>query len=350
MTEFQIRSMQPSDSQAITALMLEDENSFMSTHFLLDAFTVMTQSDLQLTIGLVAEVAGHQGLAGLATASFGQVQFEGQVLPFASLDSWQVSLQFRQQGLASRLVQATIDAARAEFGPDMVLAAGLSTDNHASRATASKWCREFFEPLDAVVARTTTRPPRAAAGIEVREAQPGDYPAIVDQQNRFYQDYNLYTPLSVESLTRILDYSLTDAPMFHYRVAVNAQGDVLAGGLLRRRGLLMVDKVNRLPLPLRLANMALHLLPSDGTIRSLGLNNLWFAPGQVAAARYLWAMLPWQMRDKGSTLVTAYDPRSPLAEVFTRRGLLFRGFHLAYAIYGPVPMSPERFVAAGSQR
>jgi hypothetical protein len=112
----------------------------------------------------------------------------------------------------------------------------------------------------------------------------------------------------------------------------------------------MIDKVNRLTLALRLMNAVMHLLPSDYTLRMISTTNLWFEPGQVAAAGHFWTMLRWHMRDKGSTLTTSYDPRSPLADVFPRKALFGPSFQVAYAIHGPVLMSPERLIAAGSRR
>ena len=348
--QFALREMQPTDSKHVAELMTEDKHSFFNTHFILDTYTVLTQGDSHETRVIVAEAAGYDGLAGIATASFGQVQFEDQVLPFASLDSWQVAQRFRKQGLASRLVKATIDAAEAQFGEDIVLAAGLATTNDASRATASKWCREFFEPLQATVAPIRQRPPGPIAGITVREAHSEDFPQIVERQNAFYTDYNLYEPLTVESLQSILDHAPGGARMYHYWIAENAVGDILAGVLLRQRSVLMIEKVNAMPLPLRLANLVMRFIPDDQTMRLITTQNLWYTSGQTDVARHFWQVLRWDLRDKGSSLSAGYDPRSLLAAVFKSRPPFQPRFHIALAIRGPVMMSPDRLVAAPPRR
>lgn len=352
MVDFILREMQPADSEHVAALMREDQDSTLTTHFLLDTYTVLTQGDTHKTIAIVAVAADHDGLAGLATVSFGQVQFEGQVLPYASLDSWQVGQRFRKQGLASRLVQATIDRAETDYGPSIVLRSGLAADNAASRATASKWAREFFEPLIGTVASMRKRQPSAMAGITVREARSNDYPEIVEKQNRFYADFNLYEPLTVESLSKILHYAPSSERLYHYWLAETQAGDILAGALLRRRSVLMVDTFNtsNLPLPLRLANMIFRMIPSDNTLREIGAENMWYAPGQAAVAKHFWKMLLWCLRDKGTNITVSYDPRGPLAQVLEPTPRLQPRFEIAFAIRGPVTMSPDRFVAVGSRR
>ncbi len=351
-SSFTLREMQPSDSGAVAGLMTEDGDSAITTHFLLDSYTVLTQADQHKTVVMVAEAPNADGLAGLATVSFGQVQFEGELLPFASLDSWQVAQRFRKQGLASHLVQATIDYAEAEYGKDIVLRSGLASDNDASRATARKWCREFFEPIQARISPVRKRPAPKMAGVVVREAQASDYAAIVQQQNAFYADYNLYEPLTVESLAAILAHAPSGECSFHYWIAETNSGDLLAGALLRRRGLLMVDRINmrKMPLPLRLGNLLVRIVPADNTLREIGVDGLWYAPGQVAAAKHFWKSLRWDLRSMGTSLSIAYDPRSPLAQVFESKSPLEPSFQIAFAIRGPVPMSPDRFVATTSRR
>lgn len=348
-TEFTLRDMQPGDSDQVAALMTEDESSMISTHFVLDSYTVLTQSDTLKTIAIVAE-APDATVAGLATATFGETQYEGQILPYASLDSWQVGINYRRQGLASRLVQATIERAEAEYGEDVVLRSGLAVNNDASRATASKWAREFFEPLEATILQTKQSAPRAMAGITLRPALPDDYAQIVERQNTYYADYNMYTPLSLSSLEQILTYSPGSSPIYHYWIAENKQGDILAGALLRQRGLLMVEKINGLPLPLRLLNMLARIVPSDNILRGISVATIWFDTNHLPASRYFVQALRWHARDLGSTLTFSYEPRNPVAELLRSRSPLQPRFKIAFAVRGPVLMSPERLIATSAAR
>ena len=111
MTTFQLREMQPADSAAVSKLVTE-MTGFMTTHFIVDAYHAMIECADLRTLAAVAEAEGHDGLAGIASVRFGECQFNGEVLPFAFLDSLKVDERFRRQGLG---VAATrITAAREE--------------------------------------------------------------------------------------------------------------------------------------------------------------------------------------------------------------------------------------------
>jgi hypothetical protein len=247
-------------------------------------------------------------------------------------------------------VQATIERAQAEYGEDIVLRAGLAVTNDASRATASKWAREFFEPLDATIVRVRRRPPSPMQGVTVRAARPEDYTQIVERQNAYFADYNLYSPLSEASLQQILQHAPSGEPIYQYWIAEDAGAKFLAGVLLRQRGLLMIEKINHLPLPLRLLNMFAHMIPPDHIMRGIGVEAFWFAADQRALGHYFIETLRWQMRDKGSTFTFAFDPRNPIALLLQAKSPFQPRFQIAYALRGPVKMNPERLVAAGTAR
>ena len=103
--------------------------------------------------------------------------------------------------------------------------------------------------------------------------------------------------------------------MNHCQVAVDSAGRLLAGLAIREEGRIASLVVDRLPLPMRAANALLRVVPPDGRMRNLVVSQLWFVPGRIDAARYLWEMTRWQWRDAGTSLVAAYDPRSPVRQV-----------------------------------
>ncbi len=132
-----LREMQPSDSATIRNL-IADPSGFMTTHFLIDAYTAITAGTEERTIGVVAECEAYDGLIGMSTLRFGKGQYNGQLLPFAGLDNLQVEKEFRGQGLGGQLVDWCVRRAREEYGEECVLFAGTTTDNQASRASLKR--------------------------------------------------------------------------------------------------------------------------------------------------------------------------------------------------------------------
>jgi GNAT superfamily N-acetyltransferase len=188
-----LRAMQPSDGVAVGKLMA-DPGGFITTHFLIEAYTAIMAGSEDRTIGVVAECEGYDGLIGMSTLRFGQGQYNGQLLPFAGLDSLQVEREFRGQGLGRQLVEWCVRRARAEYGDACVLFSGTTTDNQASRATLKKWGPEFIEPIHVAIMPVRHRPPQTIPGITVREAEAAEYEEFAAKQNAFYQNYNAYPP------------------------------------------------------------------------------------------------------------------------------------------------------------
>lgn len=341
MTTFQLREMKPTDSMAVSNL-VTDMGGFMSTHFVVDAYRAMIEFAELRTQAVVAEADGHDGLAGVASVRFGTCQFNGDVLPFAFLDSLKVDARFRRQGLGAQLAQWRVDRARAEFGDQGVLLSGTTTDNIASQNTMKKWCREFTAPLTLRLLRTAARPPQAKAGITIREAQAADYPALVAGQNSFYTHYNLYPTITPQRLTEEQAHSTGGEPLIKHYVAVTANGELVAGASVRCRGDLMIDTLNP-PLPLRVANRFLRLLPQDMTLREIQIKGLWFAGGQEAAAHYLVDSLRYIYRKRGSVIALGLDPRSPFTGMF--QSIRFLPIpQLVFAVHGPASLDRERLI------
>ncbi len=311
MTQFHLRDMKLEDSPAISALTQQGEG-IMTTYFEIEAYRAMIEFAELDTVGVVAEVDGFDGLAGIATLRSGICQFNGALLPFVILDSLKVDERFRKQGLGTQLAQWRVAYASETFGEDVILLSGTSTDNIASQNTMKKWCKEFTDPLQFSLLRTSSKMPKAKHGITIRDATPDEYDALAQAQNTFYKEYNLYTPISVESLTKNIAHSPVDEPIMRHLVAVTNDGNLVAGVSARYRGDLMYDHIVP-PTPLRLANKLLKLIPSDGILRDVQLRGLWYADGHEADAHYLLDMARYFYRDKTSTLGLVFDPQSPLS-------------------------------------
>ena len=251
------------------------------------------------------------------------------VLPFAA----RVSVVNWLSGASSR---------RAAYGDDCVIRAGMAWDNHASRAVAMKWCREFIEPVPVIIVPTRSRPPRALTGITVRAVEPREYGELAAKQNAFYRDYQLYTPTDAEAIATCLRIAPDGQRVYRYVVAVDAAGHLLAGARTWSRGRLKADTINRLPLPVRLINRLVHLLPADYVIREIGVSRLWHEPGLARVARYLWEELRWQSRDQGTTLAIGFDARDPVREAVRLKPWHQPRIEVALALHGPTPIDRGR--------
>lgn len=347
MAAFTLREMKPSDSEEIRTLITD--TSGMVTEFVIDPYQAMMVDDRQRSFGVVAEADGYEGLVGLAVVSFGDLQFEGEPLPYAYLSSLKVREDFRKQGLGAKLAQWRVDKARQEFGEDGVITTGMMSSNIASRNTAKKWCREYFEPVHFLVSAIRRKPPQAPANITVREATHEELEEVVEKQNRFYKDYNLYRHQTPEKLSQMLSRSPVKEPLNRYHVAVNQSGDIVAGAWARNRSLLMIDRMLNPPLPMRLVNSIVHFMPSDYTLRSVDIEGLWHLPDYGEATSYLWEYVRWYYREKATMIAMPHDTRNPLQQFLPKNPWYFPKIEIAYAIHGPKPMNPERLVYSASR-
>ncbi len=339
---FELREMQPADGPAIKLLMENDPETpglSLTTHFLVDPYQAWTALKPDLA-GVVAEVPGVEGLVGAATIAFEPVQYAGQMLPGAFLENLKVRHDYRGKGLGTQLAQWRLNKARERFGEQIVIMTGTTSDNHASLATMKKWANQFLGPLTMTPIPPRKQPPKPLAGITVRPAQVEDFEEISTRSNQFYADCSLYAPLSPEMLDTLLRQA---HDVYHYRVVVDAAGNILAGIILSERSRLMVDEVHNVPLPLRLANMILHMLPQDHILRQMECAQLWF--DQPGYARYLWESIRWEFRDRATSFQLSVDPRGPLHQIIPLKPWNQPRIKIVIAVRGPVLLDENKWIA-----
>jgi len=335
MTTFTLREMRPSDGAALQRLMGNDPESpgmSLTTRFLVDPYTAWTALKPDL-LGVVAEAADTDELVGTATVSFETIQFEGRALRVAHLENLKVHHAYRGQGLGTRLAQWRIERAQERYGADVTVMSGTTKDNTPSLATMKKWCNQFFGPLRVLPHTPRFEPPPPLAGISIRPATPDDYPAIVQQSNQFYADYNLYPPLTVDSLAARLGAALK---VYDYQVAVDAQNRLVAGTMISERARLLVDEFVNAPPEMR------PTLPPDGILRALEVGMTWFE--DVDAARQLWQTIRWAYRERVNNPIANYDPRGPLAAVFETEPGPVPPVEIVLAIRAPLTLNTDRLL------
>jgi predicted N-acetyltransferase YhbS len=340
--KYNLRAMEPSDAPAVSQLITEFDGELV-TRFLVDPYLAICFGTEFQTLGVVVECEGVDGLVGMGTVRFGKVQFNGERLPFAFLDGLKVKSEFRGHGLGYRIAQWRIQKARETQGDRCVLATGMLYDNYASHAVAAKWCREFAESaLHVMVLPVRSSPPNPHSGITVRDVEPQEYEEFAARQNRFYKDYHLYSPGSVESMVNALAVSVEGRQPYRYTAALDKNGNLLAGAQTWARGMLKSDTINHPPAPLRAMNSILHLLPPDFTIRDIAVNGLWYEPDQGNAAKFLWESIRWDCRNQGTTITAGFDPRDPARLAVTLRPWHQPRPQITLAIHGPEPMDRSR--------
>ena len=160
-----------------------------------------------------------------------------------------------------------------------------------------------------------TRKPKSVAGITIREIEPRDHEEFAVKQNAFYINHNLYASSDPTSIARALSVSADGKKPCRFFVAVDSQGNLLAGAQTWARGILKSDTINNPPPPLRILNKVLHLLPSDFTVRDVAVNGFWYEAGQLKVAQYMWEMLRWECRELGTTLAASFDSRDPAMNI-----------------------------------
>jgi predicted N-acetyltransferase YhbS len=338
---FTLRPIQPGDSDDLNKLILDTSLGALTTEFQIDAYTALTGVKEHPIAGVVAEADDADGIVGIAAVTFFTVMVEGQSFPSAYLSSLKVRKDYRRRGLGSALARWRVEKLREQFGETGVISTHFEVHNDASRSTASKWSQHIIEPNRIVIQPVREKAPTPMDGIMVRPVSEDEYEEAAEKQNAFYQDYNLYIPADAAWLAKIMGMQIGDHALNQYYAAVNSEGELVAGARAFHRWTFMVDHVSP-PLPFRLLNPILKMLPPDNIMRTADVVGLWYQPGHLETAQYLWQMLRWECRHGASTLNLVYDPRGLPADLFQLKPWHQPRPELAVAVYSPIPLNPDR--------
>ena len=265
-------------------------------------------------LGVTAETVEGK-LVGVCFVRFNQLLVEGQLRDAAFLHTIVVHPDHRRQGIAAQMTQWCVDRIQERSGPGCLIYAGVQDRNVASFATAQKWMPETAGYFYGSAVPMRSQPPKSLPGIVNRVAGINEFDKISRHLNTFYQDHNFSPYETSERLESWLEYSPFNTPFRHYYIAVDDDGNLLAGLGLTESYRATELHVVRMPNYMRWLNKVLKVVPQDGIMRRLGISKIWFAPNQLKVAQHLWESLRWQYRDKGNSLMFYYDPASLIADI-----------------------------------
>lgn len=318
-----LRQLEPTDGPAIDQLGRQTPDTgavAFYTVFHMDPYECLLALNPGM-VGVIAEAVDHDGLVGLGFITFGECLYEGELRPFAYLSSLSVHPDYRRRGIASQISEWRVEAARQRFrelGREGVIFAGIQGGNTGSVKTAGKWSTQQLEGHTRVVpVKVRTKPPKPAGGFEVRPVQPQEYEQVLEKQNAFYRGHNLYPPQTAHQLSEWRSEPVLGHQIHDYLVAVDGSGDIVAGLSTTAEGKLLSSRTVRLPLPLRLANIFMKMIPQDGVNKRIKIEQFWFAPGYLEAGKFLWESARWLLRVLGTMLMIFFDPHSPVSKAIT---------------------------------
>jgi GNAT superfamily N-acetyltransferase len=289
----------------------------------------------------VAEVDG--ALAGTARLDLGTCRFEGEDTRYALLNSLQVDPGYREFGVAGQLTDTRLARATELAGADVVTLAYVQAGSTSSLANAHQWATQVLGRLVVTPVPVRQRPPRSKPGLTVRPAAPGELAEIAAAADAWSAGHDFARTWDAARLGDWLAASPLPDPVNHYRVVSDQSGRLLAGLGIHEQGRLTSLVIDRLPLFMRAANSVLHMVPRDGRMRNLMIDKVWFAPGRLDAARYLWETVRWEWRAAGGSLLLNHDPRDPVHQVIAARPWLPTTASTV-AVRSRRPMRPETII------
>jgi len=177
----------------------------------------------------------------------------------------------------------------------------------------------------------------------VRPAQAKDFEEIAEKQNHYYREVNLYPPRSAEALYGWHQTAPFGTPVRDYFVVVDKDGNLLGGLSATAEGQLTAGTVVRMPWSLRLANLLLRVIPADGVTKRIHVKDLWYAPEQLEAGRYLWESVRWLQRQAGTMMMSFYDAQGRIGQIIQPPAYM-PVQNGSLVLTGPVPMSEERLL------
>ena len=311
---FTIRPVQPDDSPALAAL-IQATPSLGQISFTYKYLADVIAVHQALSPGFDGLVALEgETIVGLVFGERLDVQYAGGVRPAGYISNLRVHPDYRRQGIAHSLAAYGLPYAKNILGQDGLLYAAVPAGN-LSEALLSTYNFHTTQPIQGGAVPMRGTPPRDLPGISVRPAFPSDLPSLADGMNRFYKDHILWSPVSPSSLAPFLEQQAAEVRPNQLYLAERA-GQIVAGLSTSDRTNLVRMRIAHAPVYLHLLGALLGVLPATGSLRSLTVRHVWYAPGEQEAAQHLWQSLRYRLRHQATSLGIAFDPQDYLADVF----------------------------------
>jgi GNAT superfamily N-acetyltransferase len=308
------RAIKPEEGPALGALIAANPSTGLmsfSYEYQADVLDVnkATASDLH---GLAA--VSNAEIIGMVFGDRKQIQLNGDVCEAAYVSNLGVRPDFQRQGIAGGLSDFGLAYAEKILGPDPVLYSAI-TEGNISTALTKKYRFQSTKVIQGGIVPMRRSAPKAKPGLNVRTASDDDLDDFTDGLNIFYREHNLWSPMTPSDLQAFMEKEV--AGMRPNALYVVTRDDRVVGGLsVSNQSSLVRMKLSNTPFVLRMLGASLGILPKDGVLDSLTVRRVWFREGDLEAARSLWQQTRYELRQQGSSLGIAYDPRDKLAEVF----------------------------------
>lgn len=343
--EISLRAFQSSDNAAVIQLIADSPDTGAITFkpiYKASLSDIFSASRCEWE-AVVAEHAGK--IVGFAVVAFNLMQIQDETRPTAYFFSLVAHPDYRRKGVASSLAAWRLNRAREKLGKDAVIYAYIQKGNTGSIRTAQHWSNQFIGNIHTLPVKMTVNAPMPNRSITIRPAQTGEFGQLTDKLNAFYAAYNFYVRETEDTLSHWHDHTLLDCAIHAYWVAVNAQGEIVAGIGTSNQLIYSELHVDRLPTFLKVLNLGLKIIPPDGVVRNIDVEKAWYAPRQQDAARSLWNVLRYECRQMGTAFLVTYDPRSSLKAIYTRPGWSPKA-QASIAAYAPFTIAPDRPIYA----
>ena len=319
--DFTLREMTAADGSAINALAAQcpDGGSLsIFSQFRENAFESL-QALRPDTVGVVAEISGHEGLAGMAQISFDHCRLSGSLRPRALLNTLMVHPACRRKGLAVGINQWRIDKARRRFGNKGIIMANILAGNKASEGLHARWYEQMLPPVTVVSIRPADETFKELPGLTVRSVSFDGLAEFAHGLSHFYDGYTFFKPETAGTLAAWLSEKPFGLAIHHCLGVYDSGGGLLAGLTLDEAHHLRTFHVLQGSPGTGTSDRVRHPIPFNGIIREVFVHRFWFRPGHSTAARYLLekACRPW--RKKGISAMALFDARGPIAKIVNPR-------------------------------
>lgn len=252
------------------------------------------------------------------------------------LNNLAVAADYRNRGVAKRLVKRRINHAETQFGDDYAVVASVQNGNAPSKAVAESWADEFTYNRSTLALEPT--PDAEESGeYEIRDATVEEFAAFAEHANAFYADAELFSPYTTDEIEDSRSRSPVDEPIRRYMVALDGNEIVAGAEIQDQYKALWISVTGDGELP--------PAIPEGGEIRPKSIVNPWCTDGNEDA---VWALIEFIRAnpDGANRISIQSSPNDPFASLFTDKLGARTVMEYTTPIRGVDELKPDRPVAS----